>query len=454
MKYIRLLSRLIVGVVFIFSGFVKAVDPLGSAYKFADYFVAFKLDFLEFLTLPMGIFLSAFELVLGIILILGYRRKPMFIILMWFMSFFTLLTLILALFNPVSDCGCFGDALILTNWQTFFKNVVLMVFVLILYFSRNKAFEESSVLREWMVVGTLFGLASLFSFWNFRHLPLIDFRPYDVGTVIAEEMEIPDGMPVDEYSTTLIYRNRETGKETSFTMADYPKDTLGWEFVTSESKLVKRGYEPPIHDFAIMDDYGNDIVDDLLSDRGYSLILVSYDLTGADREALIKAREWSQLEIFASDFSFYAVTATTSAEVESMSAELDLGYHFLAGDEIMLKTIVRSNPGFMLLKNGAILGKWAFRDFPLLEQLDPNWSELIGNASAPMDEDMGEEEQLLMDAGVYDDFSFDVVEFDHFVPELVYKDQAKKREEGAGLSFILVIFVVLLLSAYISPLRL
>ena len=120
MKYIRLLSRLIVGMVFIFSGFVKAVDPLGSAYKFADYFTAFKLGFLEFLTLPMGIFLSAFELVLGITLILGYRRKTMFRVLMWFMSFFTLLTFILALFNPVSDCGCFGNALILTNWQTFF----------------------------------------------------------------------------------------------------------------------------------------------------------------------------------------------------------------------------------------------------------------------------------------------------------------------------------------------
>ena len=141
MKYIRLLSRLIVGVVFIFSGFVKAVDPLGSAYKFADYFTAFKLGFLEFLALPMGIFLSAFELILGLTLILGYRRKTMFQVLMWFMSFFTLLTFILALFNPVSDCGCFGDALILTNWQTFFKNVVLMVFVLILYFGRNNAYD-------------------------------------------------------------------------------------------------------------------------------------------------------------------------------------------------------------------------------------------------------------------------------------------------------------------------
>jgi hypothetical protein len=108
----------------------------------------------------------------------------------------------------------------------------------------------------------------------------------------------------------------------------------------------------------------------------------------------------------------------------------------------------------MLLKNGAILGKWAYRDFPLLEQLDPNWSELIGNASAPMDEEMDEEELLLMDAGVYEGFSFDVVEFDHFVPKLVYKEQATKREEGVGLAFILAILAVVLFSGYISPLRL
>ena len=449
MKYIRLLSRLIVGMVFIFSGFVKAVDPLGSAYKFADYFTAFKLGFLEFLTLPMGIFLSAFELILGLTLILGYRRKTMFRVLMWFMSFFTLLTFILALFNPVSDCGCFGDALILTNWQTFFKNVVLMVFVLVLYFARNAETNVTSAMREWMVVGSLLVSASLFSFWNYRHLPLIDFRPYDVGTVIREEMEIPDGVPMDEYKTSLIYRNIETGKTSSFTMEDYPKDTLQWEFVDSESKLVKRGYEPLIHDFAIMDTYGDDLVDEILADGGYSLIMFAYDLTGADKEALINAGEWSQLEIFSSDFSFYAVTSATSAEVESISAELGLGYQFLAGDEIMIKTIVRSNPGFMLLKNGAILGKWAFMDFPLLEQLDPNWSELIGNASAQLDE----ETQLLIDAGAFEDFSFDVVEFDHFVPKLLLNEGAKKREKGVSLAFILALMTVLLLSAYISPVR-
>lgn len=450
MKYIRFLSRIIVGVVFIFSGFVKAVDPLGSAYKFADYFTAFRLDFLEFLALPMGIFLSAFELVLGISLILGYRRKAIYVVLMWFMSFFTILTLVLALFNPVSDCGCFGDALILTNWETFFKNVGLMVFVLILYFSRRSDTGSMAILREWMVIAILFVCASCFSYWNYRHLPLIDFRPYDVGTVISEEMEIPEGVPVDEYMTTLIYRNRMTGRTSSFTMDDYPKDTLKWEFVDSESKLLKKGYEPPIHDFAIMDPDGYDLVDEILADEGYSMFMLAYDLEAADNEALINAGDWAQLELFADDFSFYAVTAATSAEVESISAELGLAYQFLAGDEIMLKTIVRSNPGFMLIKNGYILGKWAYRDLPDLEELDPQWSELIGNASAPLDE----EAQLLMEAGVYEELSFDVIEFDHFIPDLLLKDGAEKREMGAGLAFILTLMVILLLAGRISPLKL
>lgn len=449
MKYIRFSSRIIVGMVFIFSGFVKAVDPLGSAYKFADYFIAFRLGFLEFLALPLGILLSAFELVLGITLILGYRRRIVSRILMWFVSFFTLLTLILALFNPVSDCGCFGDALILTNWETFFKNLVLMVFVLILYFTRNREEPWDAVFREWMVVGSLFVLAILFSFWNYRHLPLLDFRPYDVGTVIREEMEIPDGMPVDEYETTLIYRNKQTGSTSNFTMEDYPRDTLQWEFVNSESKLVKRGYEPPIHDFAIMDQDGRDLVDEILSDEGYSMILVSYNLAKAEKEALIRAREWSQLELFAGDYSFYAVTASTSGDVESISGELDLGFGFLSGDETMLKTIVRSNPGYMLVKNGIILGKWGYRDLPALEELDPQWSELIGNASAPLDE----EQQWMMEAGVYDEFSFDVVEFDHFTPELLYKANATEQEEFLVLVFILGLVLLVQLAGLISPLR-
>jgi uncharacterized membrane protein YphA (DoxX/SURF4 family) len=449
MKYLKIGSRIILGVVFIFSGFVKAVDPLGSVYKFSDYFSAFKLGFMEFSTLPLGVFLAVFELVLGITLILGYRRRIVYWVLMWFMSFFTLLTFILAISNPVSDCGCFGDALILTNWQTFLKNVILMVFVLILYFNRKQEVETGHPSREWMVVIVLFAGVSWFSIWNYKHLPLLDFRPYDVGTVIQDEMEIPEGAPIDEYETTLTYRNKKSGKSETFTLESYPRDTLEWEFESSDSKLVKKGYEPPIHDFAIMDEYGNDLTDEILNDPGYSLLMISYNLSDASDPALIKARDWSQLEVLASEFSFYGVTSSPTEEVERRSSSLGLGFGFLAADEIMLKTIVRSNPGFVLLKHGTIIGKWGCRDFPAIEDLDPQWTELIGNASAPMDE----EAQMLMEAGIYEEFSFDVLDFDHFAAGLIFEKEMKKKELGVIIAFIMGVLILMLLSRFISPIN-
>ena len=222
-----------------------------------------------------------------------------------------------------------------------------------------------------------------------------------------------------------------------------------WEFESSESKLVKKGYEPPIHDFAIMDVYGMDMVDDILNDKGYSLLMFSYDLSKAEESGLLNARDWSQLEILAKDFTFYAVTASPTDELESISSSLGLGYEFKAADEIMLKTVVRSNPGFLLLKNGAIIGKWGNRDFPFIEELDPEWTELIGNASAPMDE----EAPLLMEAGIYEEFSFDVLDFDRFIPELVFEREAKKRERHVVVVFVMGVVVFLLLSRYISPIK-
>ncbi|MFH0755859.1 MAG: BT_3928 family protein [Bacteroidota bacterium] len=449
MKYIKLLSRIILGTVFIFSGFVKAVDPLGSAYKFSDYFDAFGLGFLRFSALPLGILLSAFELLLGIILILGYRRKTMVVVLFWFMLFFTSLTLILAIFNPVSDCGCFGDALILTNWQTFLKNVVLMVFVMTLYLQRKGEKDSGRPAMEWTMMASIYVGASLFSVWNYKHLPLIDFRPYDVGTVIASEMKVPEGAPVDEYETTLIYRDRETGRSTEFTIGDYPKDTTRWEFVSSDSRLVKKGFDPPIHDFALMDQDGTNLVDQILSDPGYSLLMISDDLEKADKNALIRARDWQGVEFLADDFSFYAVTSSPTEVVDALVSTLDPGYNFFTADEIMLKTIVRSNPGFMLISNGTIIGKWASRDFPSVGELNPEALELIGNAAVPMDEDA----QLLIESGIYEDFSFSVLDFDTFLPALVYNAGKSGIERGVIISFILGIFVVILLSNWIVPIK-
>jgi hypothetical protein len=450
MRYVRFASRMILGVVFIFSGFVKAVDPLGSAYKFSDYFSAFRLDFLDVISLPLGIGLSAFELVLGITLILGYRRKVISRVVMWFMLFFTLLTLVLALFNPVSDCGCFGDALILTNWQTFLKNVVLMIFVLMLFLGRNQETATGNAVREWMMVLFIYLTVCLFGLWNFRHLPLLDFRPYDVGTVIAEEMEIPEGAPVDEYETTLIYRNKESGEDVEFTIDNYPGDTLLWEFVTSESKLVNKGYEPPIHDFAIMDAFGYDLVDQLLTDPGYTLLMICHDLEKADESALLRSRQWAQLDRLSGDFSFYPVTASTTEVVLETVASLDLGYDFLAADQIMLKTMVRSNPGFMLLNDGAIVSKWGYRDFPAPGALDPAITEIMESASIPDESEI----RLIEEAGIYADFNLDLIEFGKLVPKLIFEQTGRKQESRAVLLFMVLVIMVGLISHLIVPVRL
>jgi hypothetical protein len=220
-------------------------------------------------------------------------------------------------------------------------------------------------------------------------------------------------------------------------------------FESSDSRLVSKGYEPPIHDFAIMDESGWDLADQILADKEYSLIMISHNLSEADESALQKARDWSQLEMMADDFSFYAVTSTASDEVFSISSSLDLGYSFHSADEIMLKTMVRSNPGFILIRNGVIVDKWGFRDFPALEELDPKWTEMIGNAAVPVDE----ETQMLIEAGVYEEFSFDVIDFDHLISELVYVQSKKRQERGVVVAFVLGAALLLLLSHHISPIR-
>ena len=369
MKTLRLISRLIAGMVFVFSGFVKAVDPLGSTYKFTDYFNAFHIGFLEPAALPLAILLSSIELVLGITLILGYRMRVAAWVLLLFMSFFTVLTFILALTNPVTDCGCFGDALILTNWETFFKNVILMIFVIIIFAGRNKYDMLHGPLIEWAVVVMFFAGVAGFSFYNYIHLPLLDFRPYSVGKNISEGMTIPEGAPEDEYSTHLIYKNRKTGEEKEFNMENFPRDTLMWQFVDASSELVKKGYEPPIHNFNIMAPDGTDITSHILSETGFTFLLISYDAANGDMTAFKHADDLFHLSQTLPDLDFYAVTASNEDVLRKLKQETNIGYDFCLADEITLKTIVRSNPGLLLIKDGTILGKWGSRDFPGREEL-------------------------------------------------------------------------------------
>ncbi len=387
MKIIKSFSRIVVGIVFIFSGFVKAVDPLGSTYKFTDYFNAFGLDFLVGLAFPMALILSAIELVIGIGLLLGYRMKIVSWTVLLFMSFFTVLTFILALYNPVTDCGCFGDALILTNWQTFWKNVVLMAFTLIVFIGRNTFVPVRGALAEWGILSFFFAAVLGLSIYCNNHLPILDFRPYKTGTHIPSASAIPPGSPADVYETRLFYRNTTDGKTSEFTIENFPDDSI-WEFVDTKSVLISKGYEPPIHDFSISAPNKEDLTETIKGSSGFVFLLVSYNLPKADPASLKKANDYFKLSASFSDVQFFAVTASLEDDIEQLRDTLDLLYDFGSADEIALKTIIRSNPGLVLLKNGTILGKWHFNDFPEVSSLNSSFGQLIHNFPLAEDVDL------------------------------------------------------------------
>jgi uncharacterized membrane protein YphA (DoxX/SURF4 family) len=447
MQLIRLFSQYLLGLLFIFSGFVKAIDPWGSAYKFSDYFHAFGFSFLDAISLPLAIFLAAFEFVLGSVLILGLQKRRTYWLLLIFMCFFTLLTFIIALTNPVTDCGCFGDALILTNWQTFFKNLLFMVFVLILFNSRRRTENTYRNQFEGIIIIILFAGSFALSLNSIRHLPPLDFRPYKVGTYIPAAMEIPEDAPRDEYLTVLYYRNTKTGITEEFSIDDYPRDTVNYQFVTSESRLIKKGYEPIIHDFAVLNPQGFDVTDEILSFNGYTLLMISHDLKKADRLALTDGNNWSKLERFAGDFKFIPVTASMSGTIDEVSVDAGLDYKFYSGDEIMLKTIIRSDPGFMIIKNGTIIAKWGYRDFPAFTDWDDKWGEVLQQYTENADPEI----MMLIEEGLMEALQLEIIEFDRTANMIIaQKITARSDQQVIALAILIILLVLILPRLIIS----
>jgi uncharacterized membrane protein YphA (DoxX/SURF4 family) len=368
MKILRLFCSVITGLVFMFSGTVKAIDPLGSAYKFQDYFGAFHLNFLQPLALPLAILLCTAEFMAGFSVLTGYRQKAGIWGVMIFMLIFTPLTLILAITNPVSDCGCFGDAIHLTNWQTFGKNIVLLVLVLILFTGRKRVQSLYNQAKEWVHLTVVMVLFVGFSLLNLRYLPLLDFLPYKAGNNIPENMRIPEGKPFDEYSTSFIYE--KDGEEKEFTLENYPADDSTWKFVDQKSVLVKKGYQPPIHDFSITTREGADITEQILNEEGYTLLMISKKLEDARRVHLEKGFELG-VHCLTEGAGFYVVTASGS----DMLGEYGNGLALCTADETTLKTILRANPGYLLLKGGTITGKWSWADVPSHDQFTLYFSD-------------------------------------------------------------------------------
>lgn len=394
MKVFRTTSRFIVGLVLLFSGFVKGIDPLGSAYKFNDYFAAFGMEFLDPLALPLGIVLSTFEFILGAALVLNIRMRQTSWIVLLFMGFFTLLTLYLALENPVSDCGCFGDAIVMTNWETFYKNLVVMVFVGIIFFSRHRFQQVYSKIQETGLMISSLVIILAFSFYSYYHLPVIDFRPYNIGASIPEKMKIPEDAPKPEYKTILKYK--KDGQVKKFTMDSLPDST--WQWVETKNIQVKEGYTPPIDGFSITTLQGSDITDIVLERGEPTFLLIAYNLKKADRSDMDDINRLYEFCRDNNECSFIALTASVEKEIEKFKQETGAEFTFYHTDEITLKTIVRSNPGLMLIRKGTIQDKWHHNDIPSPQEVKtdyiPTDKSPAGEEAHPEDrgEDAAQEE--------------------------------------------------------------
>jgi uncharacterized membrane protein YphA (DoxX/SURF4 family) len=369
MKIICTVSRIFTGIVFIFSGFVKAVDPMGFAIKLGEYLDAFHLGFLHFSALPLAIAVSAAELMIGLNLLAALRMKFTSRALLLFMCFFTGLTFILALTNPVSDCGCFGDALVLTNWQTFGKNVVLVIPAILLFVYRKQFITAAKPAREWGIVCFNFAAGCIISIYCVVYQPLIDFRPYKTGTYIPEKMNMPPGAPVDQYMTLLVYE--KDGQKKEFTDKNFPWQDSTWKWVETRQKMISKGYEPPIHNFSITSSAGTDITLEVLTDTGYIFLFIIPDLDRASGKGLMKLNDLA-LRSRELGIKAMALTSSTNSQVDIYKKRFQPAYEFYTTDETTLKTITRANPGILLLLRGTIIDKWSHRNAPAPNDLKRN----------------------------------------------------------------------------------
>ena len=362
------LFRLIVGVTFLFSGFVKAVDPLGFTYKIEDYLIELGLTGFFPLALPVAIFMVTAEFALGVFLLLGVYRKWTVRLIMLFMLFFTPLTLWIAIANPVEDCGCFGDAFVISNWQTFYKNIILLAgaILLLLKWEQISPLFSRKMAPVAGLLTLLFGV--LFSLHNVYRLPVFDFRPYKVGANIPQQMFV-DPEKADVLEIVFIYS--KDGIEQEFTEENYPWNDSTWTFVDMKTKLVKEGEKPAIEDFALEAlyydeatdswDIGGDITDIILSEPSYTFLMVSYSLEKMGLKHLERFRE---VHRYAGEngYSFYLLTSSSADVVGEWEQHHRTGFQFCHADERVLKTMIRANPGLMLLKEGTVAGKWDGRN--------------------------------------------------------------------------------------------
>jgi len=374
MKRLVWFCRIFVGLLFIFSGLIKINDPLGFSYKLEEYFDVFHLSFLNSFALSMSIILCSLEIILGFALLIGVRAKSVAWGLLLLIIFFAFLTFYSAYFKVVQTCGCFGDAIPLTPWQSFSKDLVLLLLIIIIFINRKTiepVFSKKS--GDNLLIGSAIVAVGI-GLFTYNFMPVIDFLPYKVGANIPDQMKIPPGAKPDEYEITYNLKNKKTGDTKMMTDKEYLSSNIwkdnSWEVVgTPENKLVKKGYEAPIKDLSIQDAQGNNYTNELLSNPYNTLIVVAYDLNHTNVEAIGKLNAMAANLIH--DFNTRAIllTSNSAKDAEAFAKKNHLVMEIFYADEVPLKSMVRANPGVILLKNGVILNKWHYHSVPKYDDL-------------------------------------------------------------------------------------
>lgn len=358
MKILVALSRIFVGVLFIISGFIKLNDPLGFSYKLQEYFSTdvLNIPFLEPYALGISVFVVIFEVVLGVFLLIGYKPKFTVWSLLLMIVFFTFLTFYSAYFDKVKDCGCFGDALKLTPWESFTKDVVLLFFILILFFGVKHIKPLFNNLVTSVVSLASFVVCLWFGFHVLMHLPSIDFRAYKIGDNLIENMSIPENAPkaIQEYTWTF----NVNGEEKEYvTDGSYP--SVEGDYVGVETKVIKEGYEPSILDFSI-ETLEEDFTQQFLAEENL-IMIVSYSLEKVEKEGLAKLKAFSD-EAISKGYTVIGLSASGDETKQRIKAENNFNFDFYLCDEKALKTVVRSNPGVLELDKGTVKQKVHWND--------------------------------------------------------------------------------------------
>ncbi|GAA5042177.1 hypothetical protein GCM10011506_44580 [Marivirga lumbricoides] len=354
MKILTAIVRYLVGGLFIFSGLVKVNDPVGTAIKLGEYFGVFAADIASFFSvfephaLAIGIFLNVLEVVLGIAIIIKWRVKFTINVLSILIIFFTFLTFYSAYFNKVTDCGCFGDAIKLTPWESFTKDIILVVLIGFLFINRNKIKESTFGARHIIIICTT-AISLLLCIYAVQHLPFLDFRAYKVGVNVQEAMK-PKESPQFQYT---FEKEGEEIKSLKYLSEKEGYKLVGHEITNPEAST------PKITDFAIWNESG-DKTSEVLT--GKKLWIVSYSIEEADTEGLIDIN--NLVSRMPADVEPILITSSSAEDVLKIKAARGLQFDFYYGDATVLKTIIRSNPGIILVEDGTILDKWHYNDVP------------------------------------------------------------------------------------------